>query len=38
MPYKLLNICIYTIDKFLEIVLKFRLELCSDHILKNLIA
>jgi hypothetical protein len=32
------NLLIYTIDKYLEVVLKFELELYSDHILKNLIA
>jgi hypothetical protein len=37
MQYKLLNIYIYTIDKCLEVVLKFGLELYSDHTLKNLI-
>jgi hypothetical protein len=37
MQYKLLNICIYTIDKFLEVVLKFGLEFYSNHTLNNLI-
>jgi hypothetical protein len=34
-----LVILIYTItiDKYLEVILKFRLELCLDHTLKNLI-
>jgi hypothetical protein len=33
-----LVILIYTIDKYLEVILNFRLELCSDNSLKNLIA
>jgi hypothetical protein len=38
--YVLINILIiliYTIDKYLEVVLKFGLKLCSNHTLKNLI-